>query len=698
MSDKINYTRKGDVAVLRIQNPPVNALSHAVREGLVAGMAQAEADAGVKAVLIVGEGRAFIAGADITEFGKTPLEPYLPDVCKRIEASPLIVVASMHGVSLGGGLEIALSAHYRIAQPTARVGLPEVHLGLIPGAGATQRLPRLIGVDASLDLITTGRQVKADEAMKLGIIDEIVEGDPEEVGLAYAESLVADAAPRRAISEMPAPDAIDWDAAYNGALKKARGQVSPAHAVRAVQASSELPFDQGMQAERDIFMDLMKTDQRQGMIHAFFSERAVGNLPELKNVASRALQSIGIIGGGTMGAGIATAALLAGFNVVLIEMKPEAAEAARGRIAGNLSGALKRGKISQMKYDGLTTTALEVSINYDSLASVDLVIEAVFENMDVKKEVFGKLDAVCKPGAILASNTSYLDIDEIAASTSRPADVIGLHFFSPAHIMKLLEVVVADKTAPDVVATGFALGKALGKISVRAGVCDGFIGNRILATYRTAADHMVLDGASPYQIDKALVDFGFAMGPFAVGDLAGLDIGWATRKRKAAGRHAAERVPTYPDKICEAGNFGQKTGKGFYVYEAGTRGGIPNPEVPVLIEAERKELGIAPREFSDAEIVRRYMAAMVNEAAKLLGEGIAKRPLDVDMVLLFGYGFPRYWGGPMKWADLQGLPALLADIETYAKDDAWFWEPAPLLKQLVAEGRTFDDLNKAIAK
>jgi len=698
MTDKIGYTRKHDVAVLRIKNPPVNALSHAVREGLVAGMAQAEADDGVKAVVIVGEGRAFIAGADITEFGKTPLEPFLPDVCKRIEESPLIVVASMHGVSLGGGLEIALSAHYRVAQPSAKVGLPEVHLGLIPGAGATQRLPRLIGVDPSLDLITSGRQVKAAEAESLGIVDQVTEGDPEDVGVAYAENLIATNAPRRPVSEMAAPAPIDWDAAYDGTLKKGRGQISPAQAVRAVQAAAELPFDEGMLAERKIFMELMETDQRQGMIHAFFSERAVGNLPELKGVEPRALQSIGIIGGGTMGAGIATAALLAGFNVVLIEMKEDAAEAARGRIAGNLSGALKRGKITQMKYDAMTNTALEVSINYDSLASVDLVIEAVFEDMGVKKEVFGKLDAVCKPGAILASNTSYLDVDEIAASTSRPADVIGLHFFSPAHIMKLLEVVVAEKTAPDVVATGFALGKALNKISVRAGVCDGFIGNRILATYRTAADHMVLDGASPFQIDKALVDFGFAMGPFAVGDLAGLDIGWATRKRKAATRHPAERVPTYPDKICEAGNFGQKTGKGYYIYEAGSRGGVPNPEVSELIAAERAERGITPRDFTDAEIVRRYMAAMVNEAAKVVGEGIAKRPLDVDMVLLFGYGFPRYWGGPMKWADLQGLPALLADIESYAKEDAWFWEPAPLLKQLVAEGRNFDDLNKQAAK
>ena len=416
MTDKIGYTRKGDVAVLRIKNPPVNALSHAVREGLVAGMAQAEADDGVKAVVIVGEGRAFIAGADITEFGKTPLEPFLPDVCKRIEDSPLIVVASMHGVSLGGGLEIALSAHYRVAQPSAKVGLPEVHLGLIPGAGATQRLPRLIGVDPSLDLITSGRQVKAAEAESLGIVDQVTEGDPEDVGVAYAENLIATNAPRRPVSEMAAPAPIDWDAAYDGTLKKGRGQISPAQAVRAVQAAAELPFDEGMLAERKIFMELMETDQRQGMIHAFFSERAVGNLPELKGVEPRALQSIGIIGGGTMGAGIATAALLAGFNVVLIEMKDEAAKAAHERISGNLQGALKRGKIDQGKFDHLTGDALTVSTDYASLSDVDLVVEAVFEDMDVKKQVFGRLDAVCKPGCVLASNTSTLSIDDIAAA------------------------------------------------------------------------------------------------------------------------------------------------------------------------------------------------------------------------------------------------------------------------------------------
>ncbi|MBM1311140.1 enoyl-CoA hydratase/isomerase family protein [Sulfitobacter mediterraneus] len=694
MSDKIAYSRHGDIAVLRIQNPPVNALSQAVRQGLSDGMARAEADDGVRAVLILGDGRAFIAGADITEFGKPPMEPNLPDLCTRIEASPLLVVASMHGVSLGGGLEVALCAHYRIAQPSARVGLPEVHLGILPGAGGTQRLPRLTGAEKAVEAITTGRHIKAPEALEMGIVDRVEEGDPEAVGLAYTQELLDQSAPRRPVSEMPAAEGIDWDVTYDAVLKKGRGQISPATAVRAVQAASELPFAQGILRERELFMELMNTDQRKGMIHAFFNERAVSNLPELKGVEPRALQSIGVIGGGTMGAGIATAALLSGFGVVLIEMKEEFAAAARDRIADNLQGALKRGKINQAKYDALTTQALTVSTNYDSLSDVDLVIEAVFEDMAVKREVFGKLDAACKPGCVLASNTSYLDVNEIAACTSRPADVIGLHFFSPAHVMKLLEVVVADQTAPDVVATGFALGKALGKVSVRAGVCDGFIGNRILATYRTAADHMVLDGATPYQIDKALTDFGFAMGPFAVADLAGLDIGWMTRKRKAPDRHPQERVPTYIDRLCEQGHFGQKTGEGYYVYEKGKRGGTPNPKIADLIAAEQQELGITPRPFTDQEIVRRYMCAMVNEAAKVVGEGIARRPLDVDMTLLFGYGFPRYWGGPMKWADIQGLPAVLADIESYAKEDAWFWEPAPLLKQLASEGRTFDDLNK----
>jgi 3-hydroxyacyl-CoA dehydrogenase len=695
MTHAIHYERVDDIAILKAQNPPVNALGIDVRLGLLAGIERAEAE-GARAVLIYGDGRTFFAGADIREFGKPMKDPGLPDLCNRIEAADLIVVSALHGTALGGGLEVALSSHYRIAVPSAKMGLPEVHLGILPGAGGTQRLPRVAGTEAALDMITSGRHFGAAEALEKGVIDRVQEGEPREIGLAYARELLEQGAPRRPVCDMPAPAAVDFDAVYEKTLAKGRGQLSPATAVRAVQAASEAAsFLEGLRRERELFTELMESDQRQGLIHAFFSERAVSKLPELADVTPRDVASVGVIGGGTMGAGIATAALLAGVSVVLIERDASAAEAAGQRISGNLSGALKRGKISQDQFDTMTGDALELATEYGALGQVDLVIEAVFEDMDVKREVFEALDANCKPGAILASNTSYLDINEIAAATSRPQDVIGLHFFSPAHIMKLLEVVVADQTDPDVVATGFALGKRLRKISVRSGVCDGFIGNRIMNAYRKAADYMVLDGASPYQIDRVMTGFGFAMGPFAVGDLAGLDIGWAARKRRAPHRDPRERVVHFADMLCEGGDFGQKTGKGFYVYEAGKRGGTPNPDVEKYIAQDQADQGVSPREFSDAEILRRYMCAMVNEAAKVVGEGIARRPLDVDMVLLFGYGFPRYHGGPLKWADLQGLAGVLADIETYAKEDPYFWQPAPLLQTLVAEGRCFDDLNKA---
>lgn len=694
MSDVIGYDREGEIAVLTVRNPPVNALSTAVRQGLLDRVEQAEKDEGVQALLIVGEGRAFFAGADITEFGKPPNPPALPDLINRIEASPLLVVASMHGVSLGGGLEVALGCHYRMAVPSARVGLPEVHLGLIPGAGGTQRLPRLAGVMPALEVMTTGRQIGAEAAAGLGIIDEIREGDPKANGLAYTRELLARGAERRAVSEMGVPEPIDWDAAFDTTLAKSRGQISPAWCVRAVQAGVEKPFAEGLAEERRMFVELLGTDQSKGMIHSFFSERAVSNLPELKGVAPRDVQSIGVIGGGTMGAGIATSALLAGLPVTLLEMSPEAGSAARGRIEGNLSGALKRGKISAEQHAHILEQALQVVTDYAALNAADLIIEAVFEEMDIKKQVFQKLEAVAKPGAILATNTSYLDVSEVAGVTKRPADVLGLHFFSPAHVMKLLEIVVPDNTAPEVTATGFALGKRLGKVSVRAGVCDGFIGNRILAVYRAEADRMIMAGASPFDIDRALEAFGFAMGPYAVGDLAGLDIGWAVRKRKRAEGGLPEDAPDFPDKVCEQGWFGQKTGMGYYDYAGGPKARIPNEAVLEYIAAERREKGITPEDFTDEQIVRRYMASMANEAAKVVGEGIARRPLDVDMTLLFGYGFPRYWGGPLKWADLVGLPDLLADIKTFALDAPHAWSPAPLLEQLVAEGRSFDDLNR----
>ncbi|OED46348.1 3-hydroxyacyl-CoA dehydrogenase [Rhodobacteraceae bacterium (ex Bugula neritina AB1)] len=695
MSEAIAYERVGEIAVLKAQNPPVNALGIDVRKGLLAGIERAESE-GARAILIYGDGRTYFSGADIREFGKPPQDPYLPDLCSRIEASPLIVVSALHGTALGGGLEVALSSHYRIAVPAAKMGLPEVNLGILPGAGGTQRLPRLAGSEAALEMITTGRHIGAAEALDKRIIDRIEAGEPREIGLAYAQELLDAGAPRRAVGEMPAPGMVDFDAAHKAALRKGRGQLSPAAAVRAVQAAAEAEdFGAGLKRERELFQELMASPQRQGLIHAFFSERAVGKLPELAGIAPREVASMGVIGGGTMGAGIATAALLAGLPVVLIEMTDAGVAAARGRIEGNLQGALMRGKITQTQYGQLTGEALTVATDYAALGQVDLVVEAVFEDMGVKREVFGKLDSHCKPGAVLATNTSYLDVDDIAAATSRPGDVIGLHFFSPAHVMKLLEIVVAAQTTPEVLATGFALGKRLKKVAVRSGICDGFIGNRIMNTYRKAAEYVVLDGASPYQVDKVVTDFGFPMGPFAMGDLAGLDINWAARKRRAPTRDPRERVPRFYEMLCEGGDFGQKTGKGFYIYEDGKRGGVPNPQVAELIAEDQEQQGITPRAFSDAEVLRRYMCAMVNEAAKVVGEGIARRPLDVDMVMLFGYGFPRFWGGPLKWADLQGLEGILADIRSYAAEDGFFWQSAPLLEQLVSEGRSFETLNQS---
>ncbi|WP_421708766.1 3-hydroxyacyl-CoA dehydrogenase NAD-binding domain-containing protein [Algihabitans sp.] len=692
MSDVVVCDLQGDVAVLRVQNPPVNALSQAVRKGLLDGIAWAEKTA--QAAVIVGSGRTFIAGADISEFGKPPLDPWLPEVCNRIEASPLPVVASLHGTALGGGLEVALSAHYRIAVPGAKVGLPEVKLGILPGAGGTQRLPRLAGAEAALEMITSGRHVPVEEALKLGIVDEVAEGEPEAVGLAYARRLLEEGRGPRPIRGMKAPAPVDFDAWHDKLLKAGKGQVAPATAVRAVQSASELPIDEGLARERELFSGLMASPQREGLIHAFFAERAVAKLPELKGVAAREVATVGVIGGGTMGAGIATSALLAGLMVVLVERDASAAAKARDTVEKLLRAAVKRGKLAEAAFAEITSRRFTAAADFEALSDADLVIEAVFEDMEVKRDVFRRLAPVAKSGAVLATNTSYLDVDEIAAVTDRPGDVIGLHFFSPAHVMKLLEIVVADGTVPEVVATGFTLAKRLGKVAVRAGVCDGFIGNRILSTYRAAADHMVLDGASPYQIDRALVAFGFAMGPFAVSDLAGLDIGYATRKRKAATRDPRERVPSYANRLYELGRYGQKTGRGYYLYTEGQRGGAEDPEVEAIIAAEREALGIAPRSFTDEEIQRRYMAAMVNEGARVVEEGIARRPLDVDVTLLYGYGFPRWRGGPMKWADMTGLSDLLRDIEGFARDDSFFWQAAPLLQRLAEEGRNFDDLNK----
>ncbi|WP_432254471.1 3-hydroxyacyl-CoA dehydrogenase NAD-binding domain-containing protein [Limimaricola sp. AA108-03] len=694
MAGTVHFESRGRVAVITVDHAPVNALGRDVRAGLVQAIERFEADAAEIAV-IHGAGRLFIGGADISEFGKPPQEPSLPEVVNRIEACTKPVVAAIHGAALGGGLEIALGAHYRVAVPGAQLGLPETKLGVIPGAGGTQRAPRLVGAEAAIEMATTGTPVSARKAVELGLVDRLGEGEALEAGLAYAEELLQQGAGPRPVRDMAAPahDAAMFEARRAALQKKLRGEVAPLAALDAIEAATKLGFDEGLAEERRQFMKMMETPQRAGLIHAFFIERKVAKLPEIEGVAPRDVSAIGVIGGGTMGAGIATAALLRGLTVTLVERDEEAASRARATIEKNLAAAVKRGKLKEDKRDAILGNALSCVTGYDALSGADVIIEAVFESMDVKKDVFRELDRVAKPGAVLATNTSYLDIDEIAQATKRPEDVIGLHFFSPAHVMKLLEVVVADKTAPEVTATAFALGKKLGKVSVRAGVCDGFIGNRILSHYRTAADHMILDGASPYQIDKALRDFGFPMGPYQVGDLAGLDIGYMTRQRKAGQRHERDRYPGWADTLYEMGRLGQKTQRGYYIYDEESPRGRPDPEVEEIIAAEREKQGVSPRDFTDEEIVARYMAAMVNESARVVEEGIAQRPLDVDVTLLYGYGFPRHRGGPMHYADTEG-PATIRDrIRQYAAEDDHFWQVAPLLDRLADENSTFASLN-----
>lgn len=688
----VSYARQGRIGLITIDNPPVNATGHAVRQGLMDAARDFAADTGADAAVILCAGRTWVAGADISEFGKPSQAPILPDVIAAIESLDKPVVAALHGTALGGGLELALGCHARIAAPGTRMGLPEVTLGLLPGAGGTQRLPRLIGTAAALDIITSARQVPAAQALDLGLIDALSQGDLTADAIALAETLAGQ--PPRRTRDLPAP-APDPDAAQ--ALKatlarKLPGQIAQATAVDVVSDGLAQPFDQGMAIERAGFMALMDSPQRAALIHAFFSERAVAHLPQIKGVAPRPLDRIGVIGGGTMGAGIAVSCLLAGLDVTLIERDDQATARAQATVGDLLAGAVSRGKLAAVRRDAILSGAFRTDTDYAALSQADLIVEAVFESMEVKEQVFAAIDRVAKPDAVLATNTSYLNVDRIADATRRPRDVIGLHFFSPAHVMRLLEVVVADRTAPEVVATGFALAKRLGKIAVRAGVCDGFIGNRILSHYRTAVDAMVLDGASPQQVDRALTDFGFAMGPYAVSDLAGLDIGAMTRQRKAADRHPRDRVPVFADRLYEQGDLGRKTGRGYYVYADGKP--QPNPDLPAILNAVRSDLGITPRDFDDAEIVARTMAAMVNEAARTVADGTALRPLDVDVVMLNGYGFPRWRGGPMHWADAHGLDRILADIRRFAEDDDHFWQPAPLLAELVADGRGFADLNQ----
>jgi len=692
MNQVVSYNRHGDVGVITVNNPPVNATSQAVRAGLQSAMQEAVSDDS-KAVVIQCAGRTFIAGADITEFGKPPRDPSLPSVLDLIESCPKPVVAAIHGTALGGGLETAMAAHYRIALVSAKMGLPEVNLGLLPGAGGTHRAPRLMGLEAALDLMVNGAPISAMKALECGLIDSVVESDLESAAIAYALDCVAEGAgPRRSNDQpldMTGIDSAWFDEKRQSIGKKTRGAAAPQRIIDAVELSATTSLEEATARTRELFMELMSGTESKAMRHLFFAERAAAKLPaDCAQAAPRTIKKVGIIGGGTMGAGIGMNFLDNGIPVTIVEMTSDAASAARERVARTYETSVQRGRL-----DAATVEArmglLSVADDYSALADVDLVVEAVFEDPEVKAEVFRKLDAVCKPGAILATNTSYQDVDAIAAATSRPEDVIGMHYFSPANVMKLLEIVRGAKTAPDVVATAMSLAKKVRKVPVLVGVCYGFVGNRMLLQYGRESQNMLLEGATPAQIDEAMQGFGFAMGPCAVGDLAGLDIGYKARKARADANPSDPRYYRIGDMLAEAGRLGQKTGKGFYNYPAGSRMREVDPEVEAMIMAEGKRLGIPQRSFEAGEIQERLLLALANEGARILSEGIAQRASDIDLVYINGYGFPRKHGGPMFYAENLGMDKVYARICEFREHLGDYWEPAPLLKELAEKGQGF---------
>lgn len=697
MSEVVTYNREGSIGVITVNYPPVNALSHGVRSGLVAALEQGQKDADAKVLLLVCEGRTFIAGADIREFGKPMQEPGLAFVVEQCENSEKPIVAAIHGTALGGGLETALGCHYRVALSSARVGLPEVKLGLLPGAGGTQRLPRLTGAKKALEMITTGDFVAADDALAAGILDAVEDGDDiRSVGVAYAQKVADEGKPVRRVRDMT--DRIEADKGsdvfqqFRDSLqKKARGLFSPFKCVDAVEAAFNLPFFEGMKRERELFIECMDSPQRSGLIHSFFAEREVSKVKGLpKDTPVRDIRKVGVIGAGTMGGGIAMNFANAGIPVTIAEVKQEALDKGLAVIRKNYENTAKKGRITQAQVEE-RMNLISGTLTYEDFSDADLVIEAVFESMDLKKKIFGQLDEACKPGAILASNTSTLSIDEIAASTKRPQDVIGLHFFSPANVMKLLEIVRGEKTSDEVKATAMALAKQIRKVGVMVGNCYGFVGNRMLHKRGAEAMALVNEGASPQQVDKVLTDLGFPMGQFAMSDLAGIDIGYSIRQER---RKAGEDVPaSWMDKLAEQGRLGQKTQAGVYKYEEGNRKPVPDPEVDRIIAEFRQEQGITPREITDQEILERCMYVMINEGAKILEEGIADRPLDIDITWIYGYGFPAYRGGPMFWADQIGLDTILATVKHFHDTlGGEQWKPAGLLEKLVSEGRRFGDL------
>lgn len=699
MKGTVHYEERGNIALLSIDNPPVNPLSSGVRQGLFDGVTRALENDEIQAIVLTGLHRAFIAGADISEFGAAASEGVgLNEALDKMEASSKPIVAAINGTAFGGGLEVALCCDYRIAAPAAPVGLPEVKLGLLPGAGGTQRLPRLIGAEAAITAIISGNPIMAPEALKLGIVDRVATGDIVDDAIAYAEEIIAAGSATRKIRNIE--EMVTADRGNTALFEKFaanldrtnRGQFAPAQILKCVEAAVNAEnFDAGMAVERECFAACMSHPQREALIHIFFAERAANKIPGLaKDVPLLEINKGSVIGAGTMGGGIAMCFANAGIPVRIHDNDPE--NLARGVkvIEGNYARTVSKGRLTQDEMDKRMSLIIATE-NFDDLGDADVVIEAVYENLDLKKEIFTRLDKVMKQGALLATNTSGLDVDAIAATTSRPEFVCGMHFFSPANVMRLLEVVRGEKSSPVVLGTAMALGKRLGKVSVMAGNCPGFIGNRMLGGYTRQAAMMILEGATPAQVDKVIYEFGLAMGPFAMNDMVGLDLGWRARKMMGGSNEVTARIP---DELCELERFGQKNGKGYYRYEEGDRTPLADPEADAVIARVSEELGYTRRDFTDDEILKRCMYPLVNIGAKLLEEGHALRAGDIDTVYVNGYGFPTYVGGPMWFADVQGLDNVLADIERFFEETGEdVWKPSDLLKKLVADGNNFASLD-----
>ncbi len=688
ITDMVSYETEDGVGIIKINNPPVNALSAGVREGIKGGIEMAGNDDSVSSVVIWCEGRTFIAGADITEFGKPPKGPSLNEVIGYIEMCPKPVVAAIHGTALGGGLETALGAHYRVANAGARVGLPEVKLGILPGAGGTQRLPRVVGVPMALKMITSGDPIDAANALKVGLVSEVIDGDLKAGAIAFAKKVVAEGRPLVKISdqtdmlEAARKNPAIFDDFRKSIARKTRGFQAPENCIKAVQAAVELPFPEGLKRERELFMELMQGEQSVSQRYFFFAERMAAKIPDVpKDTPLIDINSCGIIGAGTMGGGIAMNFLQAGIPVTIVETSQEGLDKGIALIEKNYAATVSKGRMSQDAMDKCLDL-LHGTTNLEDVKDVDIVIEAIFENMDVKKELFGKLDAICKDGAILATNTSTLDINEIGAATKRPESVIGLHFFSPANVMKLLEEVRTDKTSKTVMATCMALAKRIGKVPAMVGVCEGFVGNRILHRRAEQATALLMEGALPQDVDRVLFDFGLPMGPFAMSDLAGNDVGWRIRQGKGVTSPIA-------DAICELGRFGQKTGSGYYLYKDGSRTPTPDPIVEDIIVKASKDAGIERRSISDDEILKRCIYPMINEGCKILEEGIAVRASDIDVIWVYGYGWPVYRGGPMRYAEAVGLENVYNTLLEYQKSHGDFFKPSALLEKMVKEGKTF---------